>query len=50
MPAWASRSVNAIEVYWLPASLLNRIRFNNDYAEPCVKPRDRILACAGEVR
>jgi hypothetical protein len=23
---------------------------HNDYAEPCVKPRDRVLACAGEVR
>jgi transposase InsO family protein len=24
--------------------------FHSDYAEPCVKPRDRVLACAGEVR
>jgi putative transposase len=23
---------------------------HSDYAEPCVKPRDRVLACAGEVR
>ncbi len=22
---------------------------HSDYAEPCVKPRDRVLACAGEV-
>jgi transposase InsO family protein len=24
--------------------------YHSDYAEPCVKPRDRVLACAGEVR
>jgi transposase InsO family protein len=24
--------------------------FHSDYAEPCVKPRDRVLVCAGEVR
>ena len=24
--------------------------FHSDYAELCVKPRDRVLACAGEVR
>jgi hypothetical protein len=23
--------------------------FHSDYAEPCVKPRDRVLACAGGV-
>ena len=39
MPASSSRWVNRIEVYWQPLSLLNRIRFNSDYAEVCVKPR-----------
>jgi hypothetical protein len=34
-------------VYSLPWSVLNRIRFNTDYAEPCVKPRKRGVACAG---
>ena len=29
-PAAMSRSVNAIEVYWLPASVLIRIRLNSD--------------------
>jgi putative transposase len=24
--------------------------FHSDYAEPCVKPRDRVLACVGGVR
>jgi transposase InsO family protein len=23
--------------------------FHSDYAEPCVKPRDRVLACSGGV-
>jgi putative transposase len=27
-----------------------KVIFHTDYAEPCVKPRDRVLACAGEVR
>jgi hypothetical protein len=39
----------------LAAALLTRkppagVIFHSDYAEPCVKPRDRVLACAGEVR
>src|SRR3954451_14282004 len=50
MPASASSSVNASAVYCEAYSLLNRIRFNSDYAEPCVKSRDRVLACAGGVR
>jgi len=39
MPASASRSVNRIDVYWEPLSLLSRIRLNSDYAEVGVKPR-----------
>jgi len=39
----------------LAAALLTRkppngVIFHSDYAEPCVKPRDRVLACVGEVR
>ena len=33
---WANRT----EVYCEPASELNRIRFNSDYAEDGVKPRE----------
>ena len=43
-PAAMSRSVNAIEVYWLPASLLSRIRLNSDYVEENVKPSKRPAA------
>ena len=38
--AWANRT----EVYCEPASELNRIRFNSDYAEDGVKPRNYGLA------
>ena len=31
-------------------SELSRIRLNSDYAEVCVKPRNRGLACVGGVR
>jgi hypothetical protein len=34
-------------VYSLPWSVLNRIRFNTDYAEVGVKPGNRGLACSG---
>src|SRR5664279_1437756 len=44
IPASRRRSVNRTDVYWLPASLLNRNRFNNDYAEVLVKPRNHGLA------
>ena len=43
-PASVSRSEYRIEVYWVPASLLTRIRVNSDYAEVDVKPRRRGLA------
>ena len=38
----------------LTAALLTRrppsgVIFHSDYAEPCVKPRDRVRACAGGV-
>jgi len=46
-PYRARVSVNRIEVYWLPASVLSLIRFNSDYAEVRVKPRVRVLACVG---
>jgi hypothetical protein len=35
---------NSRAVYSLPWSLLNRIRFNSDYAEDGVKPRNHGLA------
>src|ERR1051325_11697473 len=44
-----SRIRNSPDVYWVPRSELNRFRFNSDYAELWVKPRDRGLACAGGV-
>jgi hypothetical protein len=47
MPAAASSAPYRIDRYSLPASVLNRIRFNSDYAEPGVKPRKRGVACAG---
>jgi hypothetical protein len=37
---------NSVEVYCDPRSLLDRIRFNSDYAEVFVKPRSFDLACA----
>ncbi len=43
IPAAASWSVSITEVYWLPASLLSRIRLNSDYAEESVKP---MLVCS----
>ena len=43
----ASSAPYRIDRYSLPASLLNRIRFNSDYAEVGVKPRNHGLACAG---
>jgi len=46
-PYRARVSVNRIEVYWLPASVLNRIRLNTDYSEVDVMPRNRRLACVG---
>jgi hypothetical protein len=49
IPSRAQAARNIPAVYSLPRSLLNRIRFNTDYAEPCVKPRDRVLACVGGV-
>jgi hypothetical protein len=33
------------EVYSLPWSVLNRIRFNSDYAEVDVKPENLGMAC-----
>jgi hypothetical protein len=39
-PLSAQNLANSIEVYWHPRSVLNRIRFNRDYVEPCVKPGD----------
>jgi hypothetical protein len=47
MSSSAAARANASQVYWVPRSLLNRIRFNSDYAELCVKPRNRVLACVG---
>jgi len=44
MPSAARWAVNAMEVYCDPASELNRIRFNSDYAEDGVKPRNYGLA------
>ena len=41
--AWANRT----EVYCEPASELNRIRFNSDYAEDGVKPENLTMACSG---
>ena len=35
------------EVYSLPWSVLNRIRFNTDYAEVDVKPENLRMACSG---
>ena len=29
---------------------IDGVIFHSDYAEPCVKPRDRVLVCAGGVR
>ena len=40
---WANRT----EVYCEPASVLNRIRFNSDYAEDGVKPENLTMACSG---
>jgi len=38
---------NPAAVYSLPWSLLNRIRFNTDYAEDGVKPRNLRMTCSG---
>ena len=40
-PSSATVSVNLMDVYCDPASLLSRIRLNSDYAEDDVKPRNR---------
>jgi hypothetical protein len=50
MPFSAANVVICADAYWVPLSLLNGFPFNTDYAEPCVKPRNRGFACAGGVR
>jgi hypothetical protein len=40
-------SRNRPAVYSLPWSVLNRIRFNSDYAEDGVKPENLTMACSG---
>jgi hypothetical protein len=45
MPSAARWAVNAIEVYCDPASELNRVRFNSDYADVDVKPENLRMAC-----
>lgn len=46
MHGMASRSLlpNAQDVYWVPWSLLSRIRLNTDYAEVGVKPENLRMA------
>ena len=46
VPAGRVGCASDLEVYWVPRSVLNRIRFNTDYAEVEVKPTNRGLACA----
>jgi hypothetical protein len=45
MPSDRQAARNASAVYWVPWSLLNRIRFNSDYAEVDVKPENLGMAC-----
>jgi len=47
MPIRSHALRNRAAVYSLPWSLLNRIRFNSDYAEDGVKPENLTMACSG---
>jgi hypothetical protein len=47
MPSRWQACRNARAVYSLPWSVLNRIRFNTDYAEADVKPENLRMACSG---
>ena len=50
MPSRPQALRNRAAVYSLPWSLLNRFRFNSDYAEVGVKPRNHGLPCSGRAR
>ena len=45
MPSDRHAARNSPAVYWVPGSELSRIRFNSDYAEVGVKPRNLRMAC-----
>ena len=47
MPSRSQAARKLRAVYSLPWSVLNRIRFNSDYAEVDVKPENLRMACSG---